>query len=413
MEYFGTEPETEKFVLGFDDSCPTCTGLAQRLWTPSEGQLSVLPLASPQMRHWRESALGDEAPWLPTLVRVRGGDVHAWTGWRIAPVLSRHLGPQKTWRILGVLGSHALEGRPGSRSRAMARRTFLRTAIGSVAAISLLGSSGIQKRPALAMDGYGDAGGDASVADGLEVEWLEGEDLIEEALSHLSRPDVATMAGPAVLAPAAAGAGVPTAVGPERLRPISSESGSQPPPAGEVEVAAGRRTLPNGKVASHVVAFQYDSSQVLLSVRFSAPVEDLRSLVARYQYVPNDGDALGFRHVETHMNGEPLESLEKGTDLSTMVDDPCGGCWGGPGSTTRYLTTDLCSFSGSVLSCLSGMAACSMCFTPPPSGTGACLTPVSALACGVCLLVTCTAGVLLACCGGETNPYCALCGANM
>jgi len=64
----------------------------------------VLPLAHPDVLKWRERSLGPRAPWVPTLLRIRGEEVRAWTGISIVIPLARRLGPRSTIRVLHSLG---------------------------------------------------------------------------------------------------------------------------------------------------------------------------------------------------------------------------------------------------------------------------------------------------------------------
>ncbi len=49
-------------------------------------------------------ALGEEAPWAPTLTEIRDGKVRAWTGTMMGVRLGSALGPVTTWRIIQALG---------------------------------------------------------------------------------------------------------------------------------------------------------------------------------------------------------------------------------------------------------------------------------------------------------------------
>jgi hypothetical protein len=97
--------EQEQIYLGFDASCAKCSGLAHSVQDVVGERVSVVPLGSPMMERWRHQTLGKDAPWAPTLVRVREDTVDAWVGWRIARVLTRRLGPRLTWRVLGIIGA--------------------------------------------------------------------------------------------------------------------------------------------------------------------------------------------------------------------------------------------------------------------------------------------------------------------
>lgn len=64
--------------LGYDAGCLKCSTIATRIEDEVGDQLTLIPLASPQMRGWREELLGEDARWAPTLVRVSGEQERAY-----------------------------------------------------------------------------------------------------------------------------------------------------------------------------------------------------------------------------------------------------------------------------------------------------------------------------------------------
>jgi hypothetical protein len=102
----------DRLVLGFDAGCTTCSGLARRIEEKVGDKLEVVSLLDPEMGNWRKQALGEDAPWAPTLVEVRGGKVRAWTGLSMGLTLSRRLGAKNTWQVMQTLGKLALRPRP-------------------------------------------------------------------------------------------------------------------------------------------------------------------------------------------------------------------------------------------------------------------------------------------------------------
>ncbi len=93
-----------RWVLAFDASCATCRQVSAVVVQACEGRLEVLPLSRPDVRSWREQALGAEPRWVPTLLRVEGDKARAWTGVGMAMPLARRLGPAATVRVLRGLG---------------------------------------------------------------------------------------------------------------------------------------------------------------------------------------------------------------------------------------------------------------------------------------------------------------------
>ncbi len=134
------EPETRgvmgarRLVLGFDGGCVTCSALAERISERVGDRLEVRSLHHPQVEHWREQALGKDAPWAPTLFEVGGArEIRAWTGPRMAVRLARVLGPTSTWRVIQILGevgaSKVAMSGPSVASRgvaSMSRAQFLK-----------------------------------------------------------------------------------------------------------------------------------------------------------------------------------------------------------------------------------------------------------------------------------------------
>ncbi|WP_221357262.1 bacteriocin fulvocin C-related protein [Streptomyces beigongshangae] len=138
-------PETERYVLAFDASCGTCRDISSAVSAACDGRLEILPLAHPGVERWRTAVLGAEPPWAPTLLAVRGDDVRAWVGRRMAPALLRRLGPRATVRVLQSLGQLRVQaaGRPLSPvgRPAVGRAAFLRAGGGLLVAggVVLLG----------------------------------------------------------------------------------------------------------------------------------------------------------------------------------------------------------------------------------------------------------------------------------
>jgi hypothetical protein len=136
-----------KLVLGFDAGCVTCSELAKRIEDRVGDKLEVLDLRYPQVECWRRQALGEDAPWAPTLIEVDADGVKARTGLRVGIAPSRRLGPVATWRVMQALGetasttesirsSTSLSPKPGSGG--IGRRRFLRALGGAAAAVPLL-----------------------------------------------------------------------------------------------------------------------------------------------------------------------------------------------------------------------------------------------------------------------------------
>ncbi|MFG2789553.1 bacteriocin fulvocin C-related protein [Streptomyces sp. NPDC048419] len=157
-------PESEvRWMLAFDASCSTCRAVSSIVFNACEARLEVVALGRADVRAWRSSALGPDAPWAPTLMKVTTGtkvtagtgddaaaakrsvsrreSVRAWTGPAMTLQLLRRLGPRATVRVLRALG----EAREENRSQAGAgssRAQFLRVAGGLAVASTILFKGG-------------------------------------------------------------------------------------------------------------------------------------------------------------------------------------------------------------------------------------------------------------------------------
>lgn len=90
----------ERLMLAFDAGCVACGGMAASVEEAADDRLEVISLDDPVVRRWRRQALGDDAPWAPTLIEVKGESVKAWTGLKMGVVLTKKLGLSVTWRIM-------------------------------------------------------------------------------------------------------------------------------------------------------------------------------------------------------------------------------------------------------------------------------------------------------------------------
>lgn len=136
-----------RLVLGFDAGCSTCSNLAKRIEEEGNEKIEVRSLHDPQMEHWRKQALGENAPWAPTLVEVKDDKVKAWTRVQMGVRLSYVLGPVAMWRVMQALGEASASGEvetsPASKTIAgFTRGQFLKGVSGSLVAISAVASVG-------------------------------------------------------------------------------------------------------------------------------------------------------------------------------------------------------------------------------------------------------------------------------
>lgn len=131
-----------RWMLAYDATCSTCRSISRSVAQACDGRLTVVPLGRTEVRAWRAQALGAEAPWKPTLLRVDDG-VRAWTGPAMAWPLVRRLGPWTVFKVIYALGRLRSSKRtlPGRRPSTRAGAAFsgaVRLGAGVAAAARLL-----------------------------------------------------------------------------------------------------------------------------------------------------------------------------------------------------------------------------------------------------------------------------------
>ncbi|WP_344162143.1 bacteriocin fulvocin C-related protein [Kribbella yunnanensis] len=122
----------ERWILAFDASCGNCRAIATATQEASAGRLDVLPLQNDDVTRWRNETLGADAPWRPTLLRVRTAagreSATAWTGPALVRPLVRALGVRATLAVLRGLGQLQQSSRPAA---GLNRKQFLRLGAGA------------------------------------------------------------------------------------------------------------------------------------------------------------------------------------------------------------------------------------------------------------------------------------------
>lgn len=132
--------ENTRWVLAFDASCGTCREVSSAVARASRGKLEVLPLTHPDVRRWRVLARVDDTRSAPTLLRVQGAAVRAWTGGGMSLPLTRRLGLRSTTRVLRSLGQlrRQANGHPLERPGTISRAGFLRIGAGAIVAAGIV-----------------------------------------------------------------------------------------------------------------------------------------------------------------------------------------------------------------------------------------------------------------------------------
>lgn len=381
--------------LGYDASCIDCSNIARSIRREAGEHIEVISLRSQQMRDWRSQALGEDAPWAPTLVRVRDDQVEAWTGWQIAPVLARHLDTRTTWRILGALGGNALSNTKAKTSR-INRSAFLRGAVGSFVGLGVLmkaGSAAAAPKPR----------GSASDASAEDVRQLSGERLMEAARRGLATSDLTNVAeprslvAPSAVAPASADQ-LPTA----SLREADHVTGQAAPEAGELEVYGVEIDRGDGIVETGILFYQHEQDMLVHLRMLNEPLDGVQTQAHRIHVdhgTSEDHPVLST--VSYSVNGAvPSEVREE--DLGSLDHDPCGGCHlsCGPGNPCgeEHLTSQ-CNWEAT-WQCVLGLGGCALCvgcsgwfmcigcaITACPTAVDACCTSASEV-CARCVYPT-------------------------
>lgn len=138
-----TENQPQEYFLAFDSSCFTCSHIAQQIESLSNGRLSAKSLRDPQIAKWRADALGDNAPWEPTLVRVTSKGVQAWIGRSMNWRMLRLLGPADALRVVRTLSRQ--EAGSVNTVADPSRRRALRRLAGYAGAVALLATGSVPK----------------------------------------------------------------------------------------------------------------------------------------------------------------------------------------------------------------------------------------------------------------------------
>ncbi|MGZ3144474.1 bacteriocin fulvocin C-related protein [Lentzea chajnantorensis] len=125
--------------MAFDGSCGQCRQISRLVERACEGKLEVRPLGNPDVLRWREQALGAEAPWAPTLLRVEGDEVRAWVGRAMAVPLVRRLGLRSTVRVVRAFGQLRVSAAPPAEGAGdvMGRKQFLQLGVGAAVVAGL------------------------------------------------------------------------------------------------------------------------------------------------------------------------------------------------------------------------------------------------------------------------------------
>ncbi|MEU7206030.1 bacteriocin fulvocin C-related protein [Streptomyces sp. NPDC045470] len=92
-----------EWLLAFDAGCGACSEVAGEIGGLMDDRLTMAGLGDAPVRALRRQALGDDPPFVPTLLAVQGDRVRAWTGPALSVRLCRLLGPAGSLRVVRAL----------------------------------------------------------------------------------------------------------------------------------------------------------------------------------------------------------------------------------------------------------------------------------------------------------------------
>lgn len=387
---------TKRLVLGFDAGCSTCAEMAHKVKEKVGEKLEVVNLRDPQVVEWRKEALGEDAPWAPTLFEVNGGVVRAWTGKRMGLKLGSVLGPVATWRVVQVLGEvgvtpEVAEASPMARVGAsMSRGQFLKGIGGAAVAMGVLSATGNL----------------ASAAPGSTVpKEITGERAVKIARRVARSRDVVNVAGEEFREQIQRGGVIRQCQNGECLTIINGgncrvrqSNGGLSLSDDCIVIRVGRRKLEAGN-SQLVVTYGY-ADRAVVYYEYDEPVDGVES-EATLLRADGENAILDNRS----QNGElDLPLSEPASGFRALSSDPCGGCNGAPGA--RYLG-ESCETT-SVVACVFAVGGCATCAVSCGASGGGGV--VATGACIGCLTFSC-GSIFLSCCNKKAQG-CRYCGCS-
>lgn len=357
--------ESRRLVLGIDADCMTCSDLGRQIEEKAGDKLEVRNLREPQVEEWRKRALGEDAPWAPTLLEVRGFKVRAWTGPLMGINLGRFLGPVATWRVMQALGEVGAalkrDESPAAKIVAgMSRGQFLKGVGGAAVAMSLLSGVGSLARPADA---------DVGFPAFTKSRRLVGTELKNYCNAVADRSDCGFVAGSYATAMQA-------------YMSVSSETDGVASNSYGVHARAYEHTTADG-LEMYACSFDLKGQKVISYYSYSPTYKRVKTHITRWGIGPNGSRAWSER---MSVNGAYY------TDPSAPSLQVAADCPTTCSSISGYFQQ---SFCGSInLDCLLSGTTCAGCSTSCAAGLGfSCLTcalPGCIVAIKTCCATACT-----------------------
>jgi len=346
VERKNTQASGRRLVLGFDAGCMTCSELARRIEERVGDRLEVRSLHDPQMKHWREQALGKDAAWKPTLIEISGGQTKAWTGFCLGVRLSRCLGPVATWRVMQMLGEDkqgggSIAGDHGAaslESTSLTRGGFIKGVLGAAAAVSALTGAGVFSSPASARANVGEWG-----AKSIGHRDIVGEELGRVARSVAGRKDIVNVMGSSWSRKAQTGRIVKTQVNDQDIEVLANDGnpsvrmseGGVSVNGGGMVVKASKHDLQaeNGMLAVVYLA----DKQIVSYYEFDEPTDGVKSKAEVWEVDQKNGVVVLKNASRNGVLNSPIP--RSGSKSSSTARITCGGC----GSSRRRRRVRVCN----------------------------------------------------------------------
>lgn len=319
-----------RLLLGFDAGCMTCSGLAKKIEEAVGDKLEIRSLNEPAMEHWRRGVLGQDAPWVPTLVEVAGGTVKAWTGPRMGVVLAKRLGLVSTWRVMQILGGlgsdvggspHRVPDTVAVDKRSLTRGRFIKGAVGAVSAVSILSGTSMFASAASAWE--------RRASNSKNYEDVVGEELDRIARSVAGRVDVVNVMGSSWSRIMRTGRLVKVVHKGEDVDTLTDATPSLRADNGGIKVGgdgavvkAARHHLEGGNELL-AVAFMADN-QLVAYYQFDAPVDGIKSKAEVWE-IDQENDTVTLKNASRNgVVDAPSLSPENVSSREGRIY--CGGC---------------------------------------------------------------------------------------
>ena len=346
--------------------------------------MELRPLNDPQVEHWRKRAFGEDAPWKPTLIELKGSSVKAWTGPRMGVALGRRLGPVATWRVMQVLGdvhrvAYPVESPTYSVVSGISRKHFMKLLGGAAIAFGVLTGTGNFASMALARSASQD--GALEALKSVKATDLTGNELIGTARRVAQRRDITNLMGRTWSTNVRRGRAVTTDEEGEQAIQLENRTSTHSvtqmmPETGRVAVKATKHELKNGATMLAIAYKLSPEGKVLVYYELDRLIPDGESeFKTRATLYRVEGDEAVFEGLSVDGGREVPEGRNL---VSTRIS--CGGC-SSSNCTSRRRYCKSIKWGCLAVACVACIPACG-----------------SILGCLYCAVVQCPYSYFVACC---------------